>query len=382
MQNDASVLSSHPPRPRFFQPFLIRTLAQALNFQSNTFVSHKTIIPAVLRKAGFDPEALSDYGDPAMGWRREGHGPNGLNGLNLIISYAFRNLYRHDKHTTLRKKITMQGEKPGEWGLTEAGVWEAQRLELEQSEGNLTSLYLSQLLEATGGYNGKVINQMRLALSIRLPKSLAADGIDDHLHNFFDRLIRRDSLRKVLKAGYRPNLKTLISFAVRSAYTDCRGMGVDALTRQLFKARTTRELEKIAQSAQTRTVQEGPLKYDAIPRKYESLRDKVAFDNDKDGGEEDHRSSYDFVDPDSIHNDACQRLIFKEFWERADAQIRAAFPEGKSEEYILALKEKMFEDMTHTEMGEKRGIRPSHAGMLFYRALHTLQKSGEFSHDE
>ena len=101
-----------PPRPSQLQEHLLKVLGRIVDMTPEVYVSHKDVIPAVIREVGHDPEDLP------QGWGRKGRSNGGFGaGLYRNITLAFRYAYR-DKHPAL----TIKAQKPGFWGLTEAGV--------------------------------------------------------------------------------------------------------------------------------------------------------------------------------------------------------------------------------------------------------------------
>lgn len=100
------------PRPGQLRDPLLKALAKATSNTANVFIQHTEILDATIREAGFDPDNL-----PA-GWDRKcrSNGGGGA-GLDRNISLAFRYAYRDKK-----PPLTIKGDKPGLWGLTDAGV--------------------------------------------------------------------------------------------------------------------------------------------------------------------------------------------------------------------------------------------------------------------
>ena len=145
-------------------------------------------------------------------------------------------------HQLLRAKkplVTKSGAR-GQWGLTPAGVEAARRLSGVRGR-NLTADFLDNRLKKSGGLQGGLMNLLRASIARKLPTSISADLLDDHIQNCFTRLISRDSLRERLLENQGIPDSLLATYTVRAAYTDIRDSGTEPVTREYFGARTERE---------------------------------------------------------------------------------------------------------------------------------------------
>ncbi len=230
--------SKTPPTPKEFFPFLLQILGKAVNFKAHVFVLGSEITIPVIEKMGFNPATIHTLGDPKLGWRMDGGtGENGSYGFRSRVWYAF-------KGGRYKCKIPLTEKGPrGKWGLTEAGVEEARRL-CGIPTRNLTALFLEERLKKTGGLSGSLWRLLQLAVSAKLPLSVKAGIIEDHIQNCMLHLIARDSLRERILSG-RPIPDTLLAtYAVRAGFNDIRDMGTNPVTREMFGARTERERAK------------------------------------------------------------------------------------------------------------------------------------------
>ena len=223
---------SAPPSASHFADPLVLSLGRAVGFKAGVFVQGSSVLAAIIQEAGYDPENLSQYGDPNKGWRLGGRGPTA--GFRRRIQRAFRNTKQ------CSTPLTMKGPGRGSWGLTKAGVVRARAL---TGGCNLTGDFLDSRLRATGGMDGALMSLLRAALTKRLPRSASADLVDGHIHNCFVRLISRDSLRERLLRGQAVPDTLLATYAVRSGFTDIRRMATNPVCRELYGARTERERE-------------------------------------------------------------------------------------------------------------------------------------------
>jgi len=114
-----------PPGPTHFIQPVLKALGKATNFTAGVFVPNQPVLVDAVREAGFDPENLSQYGDPALGWKMPGKGPKNPEGLKRRAWRAFHRVAWRG-HT--KEPYALSGPEKGLWGMTEAGVVEARRL--------------------------------------------------------------------------------------------------------------------------------------------------------------------------------------------------------------------------------------------------------------
>lgn len=101
---------------------------------------------------------------------------------------------------------------------------------------NMTARYLELRLQKTN-----LFDRLTLAITNRMPISARTSQVDDHIQNFFNRLIRRDALRNAILSGETiPDTKLLL-YAVRSARTDVRDSGREPVCRDLYGAKAEHE---------------------------------------------------------------------------------------------------------------------------------------------
>lgn len=224
-----------PPAPSFFRNSFLKEIGKQVKFKSDVpFTLNQPLMLKVIRDAGFDPDNLSQYGNPDEGWRLFGQQkPEGF----------FRRVWRLGQHLSNPKNPLLQQIDSHHWNLTEAGVIEAARL-AGKILANLTAPYLEKRIKETGGLEGTLYHLLRKSVASRLPKSATAGAIEDHVQNCILRLISRDSLHNKLEAGAKIPDTLLATYAVRSGFNDIRGMGTNPITREMFGARTESEIKK------------------------------------------------------------------------------------------------------------------------------------------
>lgn len=214
-----------PPTAKFFFEPLLRAFGKASKCSSRV-IPRTEILRLTLLEVGYDLDRL----------HKEPHNLSNRTCYDRVVKKIDKAFWLGK---TCRNPIFVV-EVQGSWRLTEIGVAHAK----EFNGKNLTAEFLDQRLKATGGLKGTLWSLLRWAVARKLPTSAASGLVDDHLHNCVMRLVARDSCRKRLLAGIPIPDTLLASWAVRSAYTDIRDWGTNPITREVYGARTERELEK------------------------------------------------------------------------------------------------------------------------------------------
>lgn len=126
--------------------------------------------------------------------------------------------------------------KRGLWGLTKRGVKKARRLSQNATirwiEGQGASL-LPYLVDRVG---------RKLAVSVAL------GTVQDHVHNYLMKAIDRDAFAKELRKNGKLPRSKIVTYAVRSAYTDIRGEGTDAHCRTFRGSLTEQNRKQMAKT--------------------------------------------------------------------------------------------------------------------------------------
>ena len=127
--------------------------------------------------------------------------------------------------------------KRGWWALTRRGVKKARRL-----SQNATARWIDD-------QGAKLITYLIEKTGKKLPVSKTLGTVEDHVHTYLTKAIKNDALAKKLREGngHLPKSK-IVSYCVRSAYTDIRGEGTDAHCRQLRGSLTEQNRKEIAET--------------------------------------------------------------------------------------------------------------------------------------
>lgn len=349
---------AHPPSASHFIPSLLHQLHQATGGQVGVFVTDKPVLRATLLEAGFDFTRLSQYGQPSEGWYLWGlHRPH-PDGMARRAWRALQQLQH-------KQPVPLVVKGPHcLWGLTEAGVEAAKAL---PRGSNLTATYLGCRMTDTGGPTGTFYNTLAYAVTKKLPLSANRDRINDHIQTFLAKLITRDSLRGKLLAGERIQDSLLGTYAVRSAYSDCRDWGTEPIEREFYGARTETERyrERVRDQETEPEEQETPLW--GVPE----VGPLVTHFTDQEG-------EWDVED---LAGSAKAGLVDDRItWEAIWSQVRATLKARHIGQAAEILRLHGHEDMTVDEIGVQMGLPTHRVSVLLAKAqkifVRTMAENG------
>jgi Ni,Fe-hydrogenase III large subunit len=180
---------------------------------------------------------------------------------------------------------------------------------------NATAQFLNQRIAATGGIGGSFWKLLYNSVSKFLPKSAESDLIDDHIQEFFQRLIARDAFAKRLAEGGRISDKDIVVFAIRSGFTDIRKWGTEPVTRTLLGARTERERENLAKAGERNEV--------TARAKRRTYNHQLVYDLDEsDPRQKNHWDEVVDEDSQMTAEAAEDRIYFEQMWSRMQKVLR------------------------------------------------------------
>ena len=210
---------------------------------------------------------------------------------------------------------------------------------------NATASYLEGRIMSTGGMNGTFVNKIRAAINKKLPVSRTIGMTEDHVQNFFTKMIHRDSLAKDIANGYKIRDGELVLFAIRSGYTDIRDTSVDPVCRELFGSRNQKD-RKSGESI-------GP------------IRDSRVVWSPQDDG---YQTWADIADTSANQEDSA---IFNQLWNKLEDTIREYKPNA-AERYINILQCKVMGD-TVGEIAEKENVSVFRAASMMAEVRRVLR---------
>lgn len=249
---------------------------------------------------------------------------------NLIIEEAFRclgidSLDQDAKKLSARVLRGMvvggtrlvEAASPKLWVLTPDGARRAiplmqdvPALLLRKADANLTAKWIRE-------HDGKGL-RVEVAKKIirKCPISNRIGAIDDHVQEFFTRLIHRDALRSRLESGQSIPYSLVASWGVRSAFVDIRNAGTNPICREQHGARTEKEVKEMRASG------------DGAPQL--SRKPSITLLSN-------------LPSADVSTHDVEETIWFNQFWAKFEGIVRARFP-GDAELYMQVLRAKLNED--------------------------------------
>ena len=223
-----------PPGHVFFQEYILKYIGERTDFKHGVFIPRTTeTFREIIRMVGLNPDKLSQYGDPAVGWCWEGVAKP--MGMRRRIAVTYHSMYQKSVH------LTISGERK-QWALTQIGAEVALRQHEDKDivppKGNLTSQFLNKRIKES---QGGLLRKMRKKISYKLVFSERCHLVDDYVQNCLLRMIARDSLKSRIKLGFPIEDYHITAWALRSALTDVRNQGTEPIHRELHWAKTSTE---------------------------------------------------------------------------------------------------------------------------------------------
>ena len=208
---------------------LLQAISKRTNHRPNVFISSKGIIQEAVQLLGWDENNPTKYG---FSPKRMNISPNGM----------YRYVHHVLGHMRFRKVPYVVRSTYGQWSLTSDALvfLDAQKPIIK----NYTVEFLNTLIASTGGTNGTFMKGMRAAVAHKLPVSANARIVEDHIQNYFVKVMSHDTFREKILEGKPPTISKIKSYAVQSAITDIRGDGCNPVCRSLYGASTATERVK------------------------------------------------------------------------------------------------------------------------------------------
>lgn len=288
--------------PTSFRDPVLRAMAAQTNNQPEYPLSKVTVLQEALRHMGLEPE-------PSKLRQLSGRVLRGLAvGSRRLVEPASPHLWvmtpdgaRHV--APLLEGLApalLRGEPPAEMNLTARWIrdHDAKGLRLECAK----------------------------KIARKCPVSSRVGSIDDHVQQFFLRLIRRDALRKKIENREPIPYSLVASYAVRSAFVDFRNDGTEPVCREQNGARTEKEVRTL------RARGENPQQ--VTSRRSQSSQTILAS----------------LADPLDQASSVEESIWFGQFWARFEGIIRDRFP-TEAELYMKVLQARFEEDSVPTIAG-------------------------------
>ena len=367
-----SYTSAHDGSPSMmaFRESMLLALGRAVCFEPHVTLPLWLITPATLQIFGIDPQ-----NPPFERTGRAIKGERG-DGLNRKVQALFAFLHRKGRGAP--KVHLVMKDKRGLWGLTEAGVLAARKLDRMPSEAvelvrvtshwfsknsgeirrpkaapNLTARWLAEHLRAPGGMeHSDLYRAMASAIASKCSVSASSQQVEDHISECLSRLIHRDSLRNRLMTGQKVTTSHLCTYAVRSAWTDARNSATNPVCREMYGARTDAERRKAKVEGERRW----------------GLRDpRVVVTKDEDGvAQLMDIAVYD-------HDEIIDNDHFDDMWARMMAALEKKMPKPYKR-YARVLQVKYLGGTTH-EVATEMGVSLTGAPSMIAEARRVLREA-------
>lgn len=271
-------------------------------------------------------------------------------GLDRRITLTYRYAYRDRP----KDPLTLQKHPRHMWGLTESGAQAAKRLngprKAEKGRANTTARFLEKRLRETGGINGNLWSAIRGALRSRLPASATSGMVEDHIQNCWAKLIRLDSFQKRLAEGENITDSHIITYAMRTAFTDLRDMGTEPVCREMYGARTEQERKK--------GVHKIPPSKDA----------RVSWQKDED---DDTGTWKDIADEAHLED----QVLFEELRLSVEAAIRTK--KSRADDRYIKIVGNLLDGYTVKEIAQMEGVSPYRAAGIIAEARRCLREAAQ-----
>lgn len=213
---------------------------------------------------------------------------------------------------------------------------------------NETSVWFDKhLTPPKGKAESDLMRMMKGAITKRLPVSARADLVEDHVHTYIMRAIRRNSYATVLRDGGCLPYSKVVSYCLNSGRTDARDMGTNPVCREMYGARTERERVngvRVTDDSDTPHTLEG----------------RQCFDGDG-----------NLVIPDMTDMTVKTGLDFERVWGRVQEIVNSRLTHG--EQYIQVLVHRA-NGLNLQEIAETEGITRNRAATMLSTARRCLRE--------
>ena len=223
---------ARPTASAFFDP-LVYLLGKHSGFRPYVGVQHHLVLDDAIKLAGFGPETEVKTKDTSSKRR---------DGVYRRVHFAWRNqmaAYCGSRTPYTARPIAASGS--GEWALTEEGAKRAKELR-KHYDGMVVMTTANTTGKFIGANFEKLYDRAIKYLGHKLPRSNNFNLVEDHVMGWFERVIRRDGLRRRLDEGRRPAPSQICAWALNGAYTDIRNNGHEPVCRVFHGALTLKEI--------------------------------------------------------------------------------------------------------------------------------------------
>lgn len=252
----------------------------------------------------------------------------------------------------------------GAWSLTPAGITASVEARDWCDKKNVTAFWVDRVIDKT--YFQKLVTHLQYACA----RSAQFNELHDLVNGYLLNLINRNGLRARIAAGNQPSPSNIRSWCYKSALSQFRDEGRDALTRSFKGARTEKDLRLGATE-------------DIPARSMPCEAQAVFLGVDGDGRDDIHvtgeGSSNALLDVvgGNLEDDIIHRLTAQRGLALTEAAIRRE--KSGAQERFLRINQMTLNDMSFVDIGEAEGVSRNRAAALVADLRAAVHRATVFS---
>lgn len=296
--------------------------------------------------------------------RKPSSKPDGIADFFSACDFAGQT-YRVDRwFGVLRDEGLVREVGTGSWSLTPAGIEASVGARDWCDRKNVTAFWVDRVIDKT--YFQKLVTHLQYACA----RSAHFNELHDLVNGYLLNLINRNGLRARIAAGNQPSPSNIRSWCYKSALSQFRDEGRDALTRSFKGARTEKDLRLGATE-------------DIPARSIPSEAQAVFLGVDDDGRDDIHVSGsgssnalLDVVGG-NLEDDIIHRLTAQRGLALTEAAIRRE--KAGAPERFLRINQMALQDMSFADIGQAEGVSRNRAAALVADLRAAVHRATVFS---
>lgn len=264
----------------------------------------------------------------------------------------------------LRDEGLVREGASGSWSLTPAGIAASVEARDWCSKQNVTAFWVDRVIDKT--YFQKLVTHLQYACA----RSAHFNELHDLVNGYLLNLINRNGLRARIAAGNQPSPSNIRSWCYKSALSQFRDEGRDALTRSFKGARTEKDLR-------LGTSEDIPVRH--LPAETQA----VFLGVDDDGRDDIHVSGSGSSNAllDVVGGNLEDDIIHRLTAQRGIALTEAAIRREKSgaQDRFLRINQMTLNDMSFADIGAAEGVSRNRAAALVADLRAAVHRATVFS---
>lgn len=246
---------------------------------------------------------------------------------------------------SLRKAGLVTTDATG-WSLTATGLRKSVDVRPQFSTVNVTSRWLEVKLDR------QMVDAVISHLAHKCARSAGFNELGDLLHIYIDKVVARDGFRERIAEGRQPNRSNLKAWVYRSALSQFRDEGRDALTRSFKGARTEQDLKAVGGELAVKPPPDAIAKVVTLADDDSGQTSAMVGSGSVSGG-----PLIDVVGG-NMEAEAFDQLAFEQGYKRLEAIVRA---HGRDGDQMLRILRYCTEGLTIPEVAEREGMTRNQA---------------------